>query len=42
MTDDESIIQELRDEHGIMAVVLRCPCSCDGKIQYGIDEVELI
>ena len=58
--DDESILQELRDEHGVTAVVLRCPCACEansltghpvedcpycygeGKIQYGIDEVEFL
>ena len=60
VTDNDSIIRELKDDHGIMSVVLRCPCSCDansatghpnpvcpycygdGKIQYGIDEVEFI
>ena len=60
VTDNDSIIQELKDDHGIMSVVLRCPCSCDantgtgipnpacpycngdGKIQYGIDELEFM
>lgn len=58
VTPNDSIIDELREEHGITSVVLPCPCSCDanngagvpdpncpychgdGKIQFGIDEVE--
>ena len=58
--DDTSIIQELKDDYGLTAVVLRCPCACEansmfgipkpdcpycygeGKIQYGIDEVEFL
>ena len=57
---DESIIQELKDDYGLTAAILRCPCACDansatghpkkdcpycygeGKIQYGIDEVEFL
>lgn len=60
VTPNESIIDELREGHGIMSVTLPCPCSCDansetgipdpacpychgeGKIQYGIDEVEFL
>ena len=60
VTDNDSIIRELKDDHGIMSAVLRCPCSCDanngtgipnpacpycngdGKIQYGIDELEFM
>ena len=58
--DNESVINELRDDHGILAFAVRCPCACDansltghpvqgcpychgdGKIQYGIDEVEFL
>jgi hypothetical protein len=58
MVDDESIIEELKQDHAITSIILACPCSCDansslglssqdcpyclgdGKIQYGIDEVE--
>ena len=25
----QSIIEELRDDHGITAVIVRCPCACD-------------
>ena len=60
MVGSESVINELRDDHGILAFAVRCPCACDansltghpvqgcpychgdGKIQYGIDEVEFI
>jgi len=60
VVDDESIIQELKDDYGLTAVVLRCPCACDansllgipkqdclycygdGKVQYGIDELEFL
>jgi hypothetical protein len=58
MTDSESIVKDLIEEHGINSFVVVCPCTCDansetghpvkdcpychgeGKIQYGIDEVE--
>jgi len=58
--NSQSLIGELRDEHGVLSAVLRCPCCCDansltgipvkncpycngeGKIQYGIDEVEFV
>lgn len=56
--NSESIIDELRTEHGIHSFAVRCPCCCDansatgipvqncpychgeGKIQYGIDDLE--
>ena len=60
MVTSESILQELRETHGVNSVALRCPCACEansltghpvkdcpycygeGKIQYGIDEVEFL
>ena len=27
--NSETIIKELRDEHGITSMVLRCPCACN-------------
>jgi DnaJ-class molecular chaperone len=36
MTDKASIIQELREDHGIMSAVLPCPCSCDANNGTGI------
>ena len=35
VTDNDSIIQELKDDHGIMSVVLWCPCSCDANTGTG-------
>ena len=35
MTDSQSLIDELRDDHGITIVILRCPCACDANSATG-------
>ncbi len=36
MINSQSIIDEPRDEHGVLGVVLRCPCCCDANSATGI------
>ena len=33
--NSQSLIDELRDDHGVLSVVLRCPCACDANSATG-------
>ena len=38
VTDNDSIIEELKTEHGITSFVVRCPCACDANSGMGIPD----
>ena len=38
VTPNDSLIEELRTEHGILSVALPCPCTCDANNGTGIPD----